>query len=72
MAERLLRGIELTPGQLAQVRAIDAKYQTGLAALKRGGTGDEESLRARMVHDLREMLTPEQCVVLDGNSARRS
>jgi hypothetical protein len=41
VAGRLLRGVELSPGQLAQLRAIDRKYQERLHALlyPAGGEG---------------------------------
>jgi hypothetical protein len=60
-AARLLGDIELTLGQLAQLRALDRKY-----AQRRYEGGTEEELLAALRSDILEMLTPEQ-----GRSLRR-
>jgi hypothetical protein len=66
-AERLLGDVELTTGQLAQLRAIDAAHQRRLFALLhaagRSGEPTEAeiaALRRRIDADLFAILTPEQ------------
>jgi Spy/CpxP family protein refolding chaperone len=86
-AAGLLGNMELSPDQLAQLRAIDYKYQLEvqhrLHARKENGPApfpapprhsntssgltpqDFASLRAMIVGDIRDMLTPEQRAALD-------
>jgi hypothetical protein len=66
-AERLLGDVELTTGQLAQLRAIDMAHQRRLFALlhaagpRRDPTEEEvAALRERIDADLLALLTPEQ------------
>ena len=70
LAERLLDGIRLTPGQLAQLRAINAKYYTALASPERdpgaAGRGPAD-LQLLVAADIREMLTDDQRDVFDRN-----
>ena len=54
-AARMLGDMELTSGQLAQLRALDRKY-----AQRRYEGGTEEALLAALRSDILEMLTPEQ------------
>jgi hypothetical protein len=54
-AARMLGDLELTSGQLAQLRALDRKY-----AQRRYEGGTEEELLAALRSDILEMLTPEQ------------
>lgn len=72
LAERLLDGIRLTPGQLAQLRAINTKYYTALASLERdpgaAGRGPAD-LQLLIAADIREMLTDDQRDVFDRNLA---
>ena len=74
-AERLLGGVELTSGQLAQVRAIDVAHQRRLFDLLHGAAGalpreptegEAEALRERIDADLLAMLTPAQRRALGG------
>jgi uncharacterized protein YigA (DUF484 family) len=71
LVERLLPGVELTPSQLAAVRAADTKYYTELFALQDQARADGRpwtapsaaeriTLRAMLVDDLRSMLTDAQ------------
>lgn len=79
VAEDLLPGIRLTPGQLAQLRAINHEYYTRLFALSRSRAPEAQrlaeegvsapreptpaeraELRAMLVREIRDMLTPEQ------------
>ena len=69
-AERLLGGErlrELTAGQLAQLRAIDAAHQRRLFAMVRRDGGSREpaaeeiaAMRERIAAEIRAILTPEQ------------
>lgn len=72
VAAEMLGGIELGPGQVARLRAIDHEYQQRLHALLRApepaGRGVEREpapdemaeLRAMLVSGIRGILTPEQ------------
>jgi hypothetical protein len=74
MAELLLGDTKLTPGQLAQLRAINTKYFTELYALQQKagaeGTADQAALEAVIAQDIRDMLTEDQRAVLDRNWPR--
>jgi 1,2-phenylacetyl-CoA epoxidase PaaB subunit len=52
----MLGDMELSPGQLAQLRALDRKYAQRLYARRQ----PEADLRAMLRSDIRAMLTPEQ------------
>lgn len=71
MAHRLLGDERLTPGQLAELRALNTRYFSRLAALFRGGgeagAGDMAALHASIAADIRLMLTPEQRTTFDRN-----
>ena len=74
LAERLLVDVRLTPGQLAQLRAINARYYTMLASIGQpAGTSDAmlPEHQSMIAGDIREMLTGEQRVSFDRNLARR-
>jgi hypothetical protein len=65
VAKQLLGDVFLTAGQLAQLRAIDRKYQQALFALLDGSARhptDAERLQLDAIAkaDILEMLTPEQ------------
>ena len=69
VAEHLLGRLTLTPGQTAQLRAIDHKYQqslyTMLSGARRAPTEAERSqLDAMAARAIIEMLTPEQRATL--------
>lgn len=55
-AARMLGDMELSPGQLAQLRALDRKY----AQQRFEGRRSEADLLARLRSDILAMLTPEQ------------
>ena len=55
-AARMLGDIELSPGQLAQLRALNRKYAQLLYEHRR----PEVELRALLRADIMAMLTPEQ------------
>jgi hypothetical protein len=65
MVEPLLQGIELTPGQLAELRALDTLYYSRLAS--DGAGANEDQLLARV----RDMLHPDQRAKFDRNRAAR-
>jgi hypothetical protein len=71
MAHRLLGDERLTPGQLAELRALNTRYFSRLAALSGGGreagAGDMAALHASIAADIRLMLTPEQRTTFDRN-----
>ena len=69
--EQLLPGVDLSPSQLAQVRAANTKFQTELFEVReraraegRTWTGpsaaERAALQAMLVDDLRSMLTEAQ------------
>ena len=70
MAAQLLGDVELSVGQLAQLRAIDVKYQQRLFTLLHRDDAppveEMAELRAMIAADLLEMLTPEQRDELPG------
>jgi hypothetical protein len=74
MAELLLGDTKLTPGQLAQLRAINTKYFTELSALQQKAgaedTADLAALGAVIAQDIRDILTEDQRAVLDRNWPR--
>jgi hypothetical protein len=55
-AARMLGDMELSAGQLAQLRALDRKYAQRLYEHR----GSEADLRALLRSDILAMLTPEQ------------
>lgn len=65
LAEKLLGSLSLTPGQIAQLRAIDHKYQqslyTMLQGVSRAPTEAERSeLDDRAAREIMDMLTAKQ------------
>ncbi|MFI5241975.1 MAG: hypothetical protein ACHQRL_03110 [Gemmatimonadales bacterium] len=63
----LLAGVDLSPGQLAELRAIDVMYHTRRAASDAAGNNLEYLVVARV----REMLRDDQKPVFDRNWASR-
>lgn len=55
-AARMLGDLELSPGQLAQLRALDRKY----AQQRFEGRRSDADLLDRLRSDILAMLTPEQ------------
>jgi uncharacterized protein YigA (DUF484 family) len=81
LVERLLPGVDLTPSQLAQVRAANTKYYTELFALEEQAraagrswtapsAAERAALQAMLVDDLRSMLTDAQRPDFERRAAR--
>jgi hypothetical protein len=68
MVGLLLPSVELSAGQLAQVRALNHRYQTAL--FQRPTKSAMADVRASIASDLREMLAVDQRTVFDRNLAR--
>ena len=76
IAAQLLGDVELSAGQLAQLRTIDASHQQRLFTLLHDGGAERpvrepterelESLRESITRDLLGMLTPGQRAALSG------
>ncbi len=73
-ATQLLKGVELTPGQMAELRAINSLYYSRLASseLAREASGSSPSDTA--LHDLvlgrvRDMLRGDQRIIFERNLA---
>jgi hypothetical protein len=64
----LLGGLELTPGQLAEMRAIDTMYYTRLAA-QQGESG--AALDRLVLTRVRDMLRDDQRAMFDRNRQAR-
>jgi hypothetical protein len=68
MAKELLGDLEPSPGQLAQLRALDRKYAQRVYSLLHESDiprqeltdGEAADLRAMLVSDILALLTPEQ------------
>lgn len=80
LVARLLPGVALTTGQMAQMRAIDTRHYTELFALRERARSEgrewsapspEEAraLRAALVAAVREMLDDDQRAAFDRNLA---
>jgi hypothetical protein len=68
MAGRLLADEPLSPGQLAELRALNTRYFSRLAALSGSGApsaAELAALHATIAADIRLMLTPEQRAIFD-------
>jgi hypothetical protein len=81
LAERLLAGVPLIPGQLAQIRALNSRYYTQLFALQervRAARGADASpsaaeraaLLAPFVEELRQLIGEEHRAALERNLER--
>lgn len=64
-----LSGVELTPGQLAELRAIDSFYYTFLATHSESESGP--GIHALVLARVRDMLRENQRAVFDGNRVAR-
>lgn len=69
MMAPLLSGVELTPGQLTELRAIDSFYYTYLATHSESESGP--GLHALVLARVRDMLGESQRAVFDGNRDAR-
>lgn len=72
MVEPLLKGLELTPGQLAELRAIDSLYYSSLARESASSSAPPGALDDRVLARVRDMLHPEQRARFDRNRAALS
>jgi hypothetical protein len=71
MAELLLGDMELTPGQLAQLRAINTKYFTELAVLQQKARAEPASAATpRLLADSRPAIPEADLAALDVQIAR--
>jgi hypothetical protein len=69
MMSPLLRGVELTPGQLAELRAIDALYYSILASESGASSPSTVALDDLVLARVRDMLQGEQRAQFDRNRA---
>ena len=74
MVTQLVEGLELTPGQLAELRAINSLYYTQLASSQLGRDASGSIASGAALHDLvlarvREMLRAEQLIIFERNLA---
>jgi hypothetical protein len=63
--------LKLTPEQESKARAITERYRPQLEAIVREGFPRVKAINEKMEKELREILTAEQCKVLDELKARR-
>jgi hypothetical protein len=71
MVTPLLRDVELTPGQLAELRAIDALYYSRLASSATSSSASILALDDLVLARVRDMLHGEQRARFDRNRAAR-
>lgn len=64
---QLLQGLELTPGQLAELRAITSLYYTRLAASGSASSEIDPALRDLVLRRTRDMLRSDQQSIFDRN-----
>lgn len=69
MMSPLLQGVELTPGQLAELRAIDALYYSHLARDSGAASPSPLALDDLVLSRVRDMLQGEQRAQFDRNRA---
>ncbi|MEP7065739.1 MAG: hypothetical protein ABI889_06875 [Gemmatimonadota bacterium] len=69
MVGPLLRGVELTPSQLTELRAIDTMYYSTLASAPPSPSGSPRELEERVLARVREMLHADQRASFDRNCA---
>lgn len=73
-ATRLLNGVELTPGQMAELRAISSLYYSRLATSELAREASGSSPSGVALHDLvldrvRDMLRGDQLTIFERNLA---
>jgi hypothetical protein len=71
MLAPLLKDVELTPGQLAELRAIDALYYSRLASSSDSSSASILALDDLVLGRVRDMLHDEQRARFDRNRAAR-
>lgn len=65
----LLKGVELDPGQLAELRAINSLYYTQVARSEGASSASSSAPDDLVVARVREMLRGEQRTLFDRNRA---
>lgn len=63
-------GVELDPGQLAELRAINSLYYTQVARSESASSASSSALDDLVLARVREMLRGEQRILFDRNGAR--
>lgn len=69
MVTQLVEGLELTPGQLAELRAINSLYYTQLAKNASASSETSSVLEHLVVRRVRDMLQVDQQFRFDRNLA---
>jgi hypothetical protein len=67
MLTRFLQGVELTPGQVAELRAITSLYYTQLATSDSTSSEKRSALDDLVLARVREMLQGDQRLLFDHN-----
>jgi len=71
MVAPLLKDVELTPGQLAELRAIDALYYSRLASGSASSSASGVALEDLVLARVRDMLHDDQRAQFDRNRLAR-
>jgi len=71
MVAPMLKDVELTPGQLAELRAIDALYYSRLADSSTSSSASTVALDDLVLARVRDMLRDDQRAQFDRNRAVR-
>lgn len=71
MVAPLLENVELTPGQIAELRAIDTMYHTRIASDPDASSTALLALDDLVIARVRDMLHDDQRSRFDGNRAAR-
>jgi hypothetical protein len=69
LVTELLKGVELDPGQLAELRAINSLYYTQIARSESASGAPSSALDDLVLARVREMLRSEQRTLFDRNRA---
>jgi hypothetical protein len=69
LATVLLKGVELDPGQLAELRAINSLYYTQSARDETASSASSSALDNLVLARVREMLRSEQRILFDRSRA---
>jgi hypothetical protein len=69
LVTELLKGVELDPGQLAELRAINSLYYTQSARDETASSASSSALDNLVLARVREMLRSEQRILFDRSRA---
>jgi hypothetical protein len=69
LVTELLKGVELDPGQLAELRAINSLYYTQSAREETASSASSSALDNLVLARVREMLRSEQRILFDRSRA---